>query len=508
MERPSLFPSIRNASVLHILTAIVAFVFLRWIVRGIYRVYFHPLSKFPGPKFSAFTRIPHLKSIWTGKTHLYVRELHEQYGDVVRISPDELSYAHPNAWRDIFGKGVKGTPGSVPPKHFVRYSKPANGVEDLIVSDDTDHARMRRIFSTAFSDKALKQQEPLFMQYADKLIKSLRDHVKEDADAKLDLSRFFNLTTFDVMGDLSFGESLHMLDSGEYDPWVSVIFESVRKGIKLGLLFWYPVAATIFQAMAPRSISRARDIHFQYAVDRVTKRLEKGRASEGVDLWTLVLGRKEGEGLSRGEMDCNASLFMVAGTETTATLLSGLTYLLLKNPVTYKKLVQEIRAAFASPADINMEGAAALPYLNACVKEALRRYPPVAAGLPHLTPSDGSTICGQFVPPRTTVAIPHFGAYNTSINFRDPLAFVPERWLGDERYANDRKAVFQPFQYGTRDCLGRNMAYHEMRLIISKVLYNFDLELCPESDNWMNQDTYIIWEKPPLMVKLKDRGVS
>jgi cytochrome P450 len=47
------------------------------------------------------------------------------------------------------------------------------------------------------------------------------------------------------------------------------------------------------------------------------------------------------------------------------------------------------------------------------------------------------------------------------------------------------------------------MAYHEMRLILAKVFYNFDLELCPESSNWDDQNTYFLWEKKPLICKLK-----
>ncbi|KAF1970600.1 P450 monooxygenase, partial [Bimuria novae-zelandiae CBS 107.79] len=49
----------------------------------------------------------------------------------------------------------------------------------------------------------------------------------------------------------------------------------------------------------------------------------------------------------------------------------------------------------------------------------------------------------------------------------------------------------------------RSMAYHEMQLILVKVLYNFDYELCPESEGWDDQRTFVVWEKGPLMVKLK-----
>lgn len=47
------------------------------------------------------------------------------------------------------------------------------------------------------------------------------------------------------------------------------------------------------------------------------------------------------------------------------------------------------------------------------------------------------------------------------------------------------------------------MAHHEMRLIMTKILFNFDLELCPESNKWIDQDAYVLWQKSPLMVKFK-----
>lgn len=99
---------------------------------------------------------------------------------------------------------------------------------------------------------------------------------------------------------------------------------------------------------------------------------------------------------------------------------------------------------------------------------------------------------------------------NTSATyFKDPLSFIPERWLGDERYASDQQGVVQPFSVGTRDCMGKNFAYHEMRMIMAHVVLNFDFEeLCPESDNWMDQNVHTLWEKYPLMVRLKNMHAS
>ncbi|KAF2745137.1 cytochrome P450 [Sporormia fimetaria CBS 119925] len=498
-----------DASLSRSLVILVTILLTRWVIRGIYRVYFHPLSRFPGPKLWAFTRTPQLLAIWKGRLHEEAVRLHSRYGDVVRISPDELSFSSPDAWRDIYGHAPKMTRGKPPPKHWERYGRPINGVQNLIgTPTDREHAQMRKIFSPAFSDRALKQQEPLFLRYADKLVGVLRERLAEDPSRKFEMVRMYNFTTFDVMGDLTFGESLHMLDNAQYDPWVSIMFASVRVATRISIFLRYPIIAWMFKRVIPRSLEKKQMDHFQHSVDRVTKRLEKGRSSEGVDLWDLILDQKEGHGLSRAQMDSNSSLFMVAGTETTASLLSGLTYLLLKNPTTMEKLVEELRATFASEADMSLEAIAALPYLNACIKEALRLYPPVAPGLPHLTPREGSTICGEYVPPGITVGAPHYAMYRSEKLFKDPHAFIPNRWLGDEKYADDQRNAVQPFSVGSRDCLGRNMAYHEMRLIMTKVLYNFDMELCPESEDWINQRTYILWDKKPLMVTLKDVRAS
>lgn len=291
---------------------------------------------------------------------------------------------------------MRGTP---PPKHYERYGLPVNGVKSLVQAPDADHTRMRRIFNPAFSERALKLQEPLFRKYVDKLVASLKHTVAEDAERPVDMVRLYNFTTFDIMGDLTFGESLHMLDNGAYDPWVSVIFNMISMAGRFGMLHFYPQLRSIIRPYRPKAAAKNRDQHFQYCIDRVTRRLEKGRETEGVDLWSLVLKQNEDSGLSRDEMDSNASIFMIAGTETTATLVSGLTFLLLKNPEPMKKLVKEIRTAFKTRAEMSLEAMAPLPYLNACIKEALRLYPPAVTGLPRLTPPDGSTICGEWVPP-------------------------------------------------------------------------------------------------------------
>ncbi|KAF2632594.1 cytochrome P450 [Macroventuria anomochaeta] len=111
------------------------------------------------------------------------------------------------------------------------------------------------------------------------------------------------------------------------------------------------------------------------------------------------------------------------------------------------------------------------------------------------------------LPPGITVsAPPHLPTYTPSENFTDPLRFIPERCTGDERFVGDKRAAVHPFSVGSRDCLGKKqygMAKHEMRLILVKVLWSFDIELCEQQGDWLDQKVFLTWEKMPLMVRLK-----
>lgn len=168
----------------------------RFIFQGVYRVYLHPLRNFPGPRLSAFTRLPKVIASWTGNLHNYNATLHARYGETVRVAPDELSFIHPDAWRDIYGHGSgqgKGTLGSLPPKHWNWYGTASNGVAHLVQTEDpSHHSRVRRIFKPAFSDRALKEQEPLFMKYVDKLVGNLKKAVREEPEHEFDMVKNYN----------------------------------------------------------------------------------------------------------------------------------------------------------------------------------------------------------------------------------------------------------------------------------------------------------------------------
>lgn len=135
-------------------------------------------------------------------------------------------------------------------------------------------------------------------------------------------------------------------------------------------------------------------------------------------------------------------------------------------------------------------------------------FPPVANIMPRVSPPGGATILGQYVPGGTSIGIHHWSTYHSESNFKQAEEFHPERWMEgkDSEYASDNKKALQPFSYGPRNCIGKNMAYAESRLLLANVLWHFDLELMPESEDWLERtSTGVLWEKPPLVVQLTPR---
>ena len=114
-------------------------------------------------------------------------------------------------------------------------------------------------------------------------------------------------------------------------------------------------------------------------------------------------------------------------------------------------------------------------------------------------------------PLQTSVCVHVLSSHLSPRNFFDPHVFHPERWLPsaqepDSPFRDDDRGAFQPFFIGPRNCIGRNLAYSKMRLILARVLFNFDISLCDESRDWVNQRLWLVWEDKPLMCRLKLRG--
>lgn len=215
---------------------------------------------------------------------------------------------------------------------------------------------------------------------------------------KINMVRMFNLTTFDIMGDLTFGDSLNLLAGTGNSNWVSAVFGSIKTNAFRRIGRYAPLIAPIAQMLIPKKMKQQSLAHCEASQQRVDKRIDGNHTLQKPDIWGIVMSQKEDLLISRTEMYANSHVFMAAGTETTATALSGLLYHLLMMPEKMKILVEEVRGTFKKDSDIEMRALEHMTYLNACIGEGLRIYPPVPAGLPRVVPDEGLLVCGEHIP--------------------------------------------------------------------------------------------------------------
>ncbi|KAL8914332.1 MAG: hypothetical protein Q9171_001052 [Xanthocarpia ochracea] len=443
---------------------------------AIYNLFFHPLASYPGNPFSlkhhgrrlrvdihdftgpvlrAAFYFPDAISILSGRAYLDTRRLHEKYGNVVRTSPSALSYNTAQGWKDIYALKSDRSELAKDPNFY----EPG---PNILSANQSDHTRMRRLYAHAFTDTALLEQSPLLTRYFDLLVSKLKQKIDGPEQGRVDLMAYYNFTTFDIIGDLTLGEPFGALETGEYHSFIKNI---------------------------------------------------------------MVLQHNDERGMTRDEIIGTSRVMLIAGSETTATLLGGATYHLLQNPSVIRRAQLEIRGTFRNADDITLRAVSTpglLPYLEAVLQESLRCHPPVPATLPRKVGSSGAVVGGKFVPANvceelilqfiSKPRVHQWSTYRSSANFASPDTFDPERFLPSppEKYCDDNAAALQPFLMGPRGCIGKarfavRLAYFEMRSILARMLWHFEIQLDEVSQHWTEQNEYALWDKPPLWVRLQHR---
>lgn len=314
------------------------------------------------------------------------------------------------------------------------------------------------------------------------------------------------MTQQDIIGDLVFGEAFGCVDQGRFHPWISFIFSNLTNMMYAQMITTMGYLGTFIQALVPRRVMAHAFAHAQSTRDKVDRRLE--RKEFRPDLMSGIWHKIGAPGgISREELYADAQIMIMAGSETSATLLAVAVYYLLRCPDKLAALRGEVRGAFATGDELAFSDVSGLPYLRAVIEEALRIHAPLPAGINRVAPEGGAIIDDQFVPEGTVLQVPSWAAFHLEENFTDPWEFVPERWLGDAcpaRYAGDNRDVFNPFSQGQRSCLGRSLAYMESKVCLARLVLGFDMELMEESKDWNKQKVYLLYEKRPLNVKLTE----
>ncbi|KAI0161392.1 isotrichodermin C-15 hydroxylase [Xylariaceae sp. FL1272] len=477
---------------------------IAWQLATIIRnLYFHSLSRFPGPFIQRASGIPFALQHCTGVQPFNTQKLHDIYGPVVRIGPDHLSFTDPKAWKDIYGHRVGGDiHNSENPKDRTFNNSIKNIPTQILNADREEHSRFRRTLSHGFSDASMRAQESEIVKYVDLLVKRLHEEC-HDGTEKLNIEAWYNWTTFDIIGNLVFGQSFNCLENVHYHPWIEFILKTVRLGsfaVSLTYVGLSEVVQMLYR-MNGSAIKRTQGLTRDLVVSRLSMDTPRN------DLFEGLVKKREEWNLSFEKLSSNAFLLVLAGSETTATTLSGATYLLLTHPEILEKLQIEVRSSFTESHEITINTVSKLPYMLAILNEALRMYPPVTSGLVRKAPKGGATIAGHYVPEGTRFEIQQWSMNHSPENWADPWAFRPERFLGtneEAMQAGNKLEALQAFSVGPRNCIGRNLAYAEMRIILARIIFDFDLVLSEESKQWIDkQHAYTLWERVPLNVFAK-----
>lgn len=367
--------------------------------RVLQQLFFHPLARFPGPVLWRLSRAPYCYSLYHGNLVKDVVRLHERYGPIVRIAPDELSFTDPAAANDIYAKR-QGQHGSGPFQKNQTWvptpPKPGPRAPSILNADNEDHARLRKAWAYGFSEKSLKAQEDIIHEYVTKLISELSKRVKESPGktADINIMKWYNYCAFDIVGDLTFGESFGCLDRDEYHEWVSAIMHHFKAAIIMTAYKYYPWVHWAMSRRIPKESFIKQAQHFQWAKEKVNKRLNTKK--DRPDFLSHL--SKSREGLSENEIEMTGAIIIIAGSNSLTTTLTGTTNYILNSPRVHAALVQEVRSAFPDGESITIQALSQLPYLNAVIEEGLRMVTPVPLGMVRTVPQGGSTVCGHFLP--------------------------------------------------------------------------------------------------------------
>ncbi|ROW15980.1 hypothetical protein VPNG_02629 [Cytospora leucostoma] len=471
------------------------------IAEVFYNAFLHPLAKVPGPWYCRVSKLPWDYWQWTGRLPQHTARVHAKFGEVVRIGPNELSFANQEAWNDIFAK----VPGKEQwPRHPRRVPQGKNGPQSIMNTAGTYHARFRRLLNHAFSEKGLQEQQGLITKYIDLFIKELDSfaHTQETVN----ITDWLVMVGFDVISDLGWSEPFNCVEKGEVHPWMRT-FAQTAFDSQLKFLFREHGLMWLAPYFVPMHLQLARLNNFKYARARVEDRIKTG--GRRGDFWDRVEIKSaednaSGEGLTRDEMVVSAVTLVGTGSETISTLLTGLTFFLGRNPHAMEALTREIRTSFSAADEINLVSVHKLNYLTACLEETMRLYPPVITMLWRTPPKGGGQSCGVWIPEGTGCNMSFFGIGQNPAYFHRPSEFCPERFMPDPpaEFKGENHEAYHPFSIGAYNCLGQNLANAESRLIMTKMLYHYDFQLEKDTPtNWPDQKSLGVFMKKPLFVK-------
>ncbi|KAI1177038.1 cytochrome P450 [Nemania sp. FL0916] len=458
---------------------VVAALLLGWVVYAsglaIYRLYFHPLAGFPGPKLAAATFwYEFYYQCWLEGQYIFkTEELVKKYGPIIRVNPDELFIHDPDFYSELYV-----TESTRRTNHYDNFAQGIgfDGCHLLTVDHDLHRAR-RKPLEPFFSRMGVSRLQSMLAETALHLETRLREYAGTGEIVRLDHA--FTAYTGDIIGRMCLETNDpgdRFLSKGDFSadwawimhmiirsvplfsalPWIIRLVNPIPGEV---LLWLYPrgQAFATFQNKARSNIRKALAFGGNPMSDKYVESLFHHVADSD-----MPASEKSEERLAK-----EAQLLLGGGTVTSARTISCATYYTLTRPKIAKRLAEELRGPMSEwptrvPTWADLEK---LPFLQAVVKEALRVDFGVMTRLPRISPDSPLQYKQYTIPAGVPVGMSSYLMHTDPEVFPKPLDFEPERWLGTINPKMNRN--FVPFSRGSRMCLGSNLALAEITLLLA-----------------------------------------
>ncbi|KAF7914358.1 uncharacterized protein EAF01_000764 [Botrytis porri] len=456
--------------IIHLVTLNTAFLLTTIILTTIRRLYFSPLSHIPGPARFALTKLFIANEYRLGQTSLTIEALHKQYkSDIVRIGPNEVSIINADAVAKVFsGKYPRGT--------FYEIGAINGEVNVNTTRDYGKHTPWRRIWEKGFVSSAIKEYNTRVEIHVEKMIQILFE-----ADGKeVNVSKAMDDLTFDIMADLSFSKHAGLQDGTGDNSYMSYVHKYMSFGVIIASL--RNIAQLLVYMPETTDIRTFRE----KGEAMLMERQEHGSNYRDIFSYLLSADPDGGEKFTQKELNSNANLIIIAGSDTTSSTLTQALRALAKEPGILSKLqreIDELCSVMSKDKEITIDSIRNLEYLNAVVDEVLRLYNPIPSG-PHATTyPQGIEVGGIHIPGNVQVEMSHLVLMTDERYFPQGKSFIPERWTNERpELMRDRRAYI-PFGYGVHSCVGKTLALHELRLVIARIVRTFDIQFGHSHDD-------------------------
>ncbi|KAL9087667.1 MAG: hypothetical protein Q9165_006591 [Trypethelium subeluteriae] len=473
------------------------------------------LSAFKGPLLGTFSSLWLPCAILTRKCHLKFNEVNEKYGPLARIGTNLLITN--DAELLIRMSSAKSNYTKAPWYHGSRIQP---GHDNVFSSDNEKfHTERKAQLVPGYSGKGNEHLTPSIDGHVQNLIHLIRSkYISTEKETRpMDLSRKAQYFTLDVITDIAYGQPLgDLVDDDDVYKYIQSTEEMLEVIIILGAM---PILNDILkvQWIAELVFPSEKD---QTGVGRliaISKQLVSERFGPKAVQRRDMLGSFIEHGVPEASLVSESLLQILAGSDTSATVIRATMLYLLTNPSVYHRLQAEIDDAanegrISRPVVTDAE-ARALPYLQAVIKEGLRIYPAVTGALTKVVPLEGDTVTLSatnetvFLPGGTEIGYNAWGVHRSRAVFgADADVFRPERWLIGEgpELARMLRSLELVWGYGKYQCLGRQVAMIELNKVFVELFRNFNFALCDPTKPWMSLNVGL-WIQRDEWVKVTAR---